>query len=117
MNAVLSRRMAYAALREWYQANESKLLEKGGDPEGEYTRSSIALIRALPKSESVSEAEISAVFHHVLTMYLEWAYIESDGVMAMHEYAQIGAKKSSSQLTDAEKDELKQSRLFPYLGL
>lgn len=113
MSDRLSRQDAYAAIRVWYQANTDKL----HDPDSEYGRASLALIRALPAPEIASEAEISAVFKHIVSMYLEWGYCHSDGRMEMHEYVRRSIGTRWNEITEEELEQLRASRLFPYLRL
>lgn len=110
MNGQISAEEAYRKIRAWYQANVQKVEERGD----EYGEKSARLIRALPPVEAASRAEIQAVFMHVMTMYLEWAYVESDGEHQMHEYVRM-AVGGDFYLSDSQKEELISSRLWPYL--
>lgn len=107
----------YTAIYNWYKRNENNI--RGGDED--YKQASQRLIRALPPPTSVSDVEMKAVFHEILTMYLEWAYGETDGNMAMNEYAKKALsplpEDERMRLSDLEIKALQKSRIWPYIRL
>jgi hypothetical protein len=110
MAACMDELEAYNRIRTWYQAN-LQLLEGRAD---DYAIKSARLIRALPSTEKVTRAEIQAVFMHVITMYLEWGFGQSDGNLKMNEYVKM-AVGPNFYLSDEQIEELKTSRLWPFL--
>lgn len=105
----MSDKEAYSRIRSWYIAHQHQLPR----PLDDYGKRSLSLILALPPTDKTNRIERKAVFGHVLTMFLEWGYNESDGVMTMSEYAKA-AIGSDYALTDQEKKQLRKSRLWPY---
>ena len=102
--------LAYARIRDWYRANIDKI-EVRGDA---YAEKAAKFIRALPPVESATPVEMQAVFMHVMTMYLEWGYGETDGFYKMSEYVRMTVG-SDFYLSDEQIGELRKSRLWPYL--
>jgi hypothetical protein len=104
----------YTKIREWYKKNVDTISSR----EGDYAQRSARLIRALPSADAVSELEIRAIFQEVISGLLEWAYHEYDGHFKMASYAS-GAIESAGLprwLSKAEQEELRESRLWPYLS-
>jgi len=105
---------AYARICDWYTRHVDDI--PSHDPS--YQQRSAALIRALPSPEEISDLEIRAVFEEVLSGFLEWAYVESDGEFEMGAYAK-GALRCAGhpdRLSDSEREKLIQSPLWRYLG-
>ena len=104
---------AYDRIRRWYQANVDKVSSHDAD----YRHRSIALIRALPPSDSISPLEIRAVFEEVLTGLLEWGYRLSDLEFTMAEYAKAALEAAGLPIYLSEDDEgeLRKSALWPLL--
>lgn len=105
-------RNEYSKLRDWYQLNVDKL-----DGDNDYSRRSRKLIKILPKPEQATDLEVRAIFQEVLLGLLEWAYIQSDGERAMHEYASSALSEGGFEryLNEDETNQLRKSRLWPYL--
>lgn len=104
---------AYAKIRDWYQRNVQKAIDRGDD----YGRRSAALINALPAASATTDLEKRAIFGEVLASLLEWAYVESDGEYKMYAYAK-GALQTLGidyQLSAEEIADLRKSRLWPFL--
>ncbi len=59
---------------------------------------------------------MQAVFMHVMTMYLEWGYTATDGEHQMHEYVKMAVGRDFYP-SDAQKEELTRSPLWPYLQI
>lgn len=105
-------RNEYSKLRDWYQLNVEQI---GGDDD--YPARSRRLIKILPKPEQATDLEVRAIFQEVLMGLLEWAYVESDGESAMNEYASeaLSAGGFERYLNEDETNQLRKSRLWPYL--
>lgn len=104
---------AYSKIREWYQRNVQRVIDRGD----EYGRQSAALINALPATSATTDLEKQAIFGEVIASLLEWAYHESDGEYKMYAYAK-GALQTAGidySLSDSEIAELRKSRLWPFL--
>jgi len=108
---------AYENIRQWYAKNIALLQKPSGT--GEYEKKSEALIEALPPAAQLTDLEIRAVLGEVIYGNLEWAYHKSDGHFKMAAYAH-GALESAGlkwSLSDAERQQLKSSRLWPHLSI
>ena len=111
----ISLAQAYEHIVRWYSENLSLLRQRTAD--GEYAGKSDALIKALPPASGLTDLEIRAVLGEVIYGNLEWAYHETDGQYKMAAYAH-GALEAAGlgwSLSEAERQELKDSKLWPYL--
>lgn len=118
--AQLSVADCYDALRTWYRGNiDAALLEAGQHSSSEYMDRSAKLIRALPPSSSMSDLEIRRVVDEVIQNKLEWGYWREDSQAYMISYARAilaNLNVEWGQYSEAEKQRLQFSRLWPYFN-
>lgn len=122
-------REAYTKIRQWYMDNVFKFLNrpdeeietKGFKIVGDFSahaRACLDLVNNLPEQHELSDIEIRAVLAEVIAGKLEWAYHQSDGdyKMAAYAYAALEQANLPIFLSEAEKRELKKSRIYPFLS-
>ncbi len=111
----ISLKEAYGKIRYWYQDNIDFLLQR----DDEYSQKSLMLVKALPSANAVTNQEIRAVLVEVISGLLEWAYHQSDDNYKMAAYAHAALESSGMKLQSSknEIEQLKKSRLWPYLSL
>jgi imidazolonepropionase-like amidohydrolase len=75
------------------------------------------LVDNLPDQSELSDIEIRAVLVEVISGKLEWAYHQSDGDYKMAAYAHAALEQAGlpTFLSEAEKRELRGSRIYPFL--
>jgi hypothetical protein len=107
---------AYTSVRRWYLANMQILKE---NPRGSDCVKLEALVHALPPVSRVTGLEIRAVLGEILYGNLEWAYHRSDGNYKMGAYAHagLGFDCMRNGFDMDEMQELKASRIWPYLSI
>ena len=121
---------AYTAIRNWYQSNVSliesimgefreKRLLLGGSLDTfdrDHSRR-LALIRALPPTDEVSDLECRAVFDEVIGGVLECGIGQSDGPYKMAAYVRAAMGRGGHAfLGEKERAALRASKLWPYLS-
>jgi len=121
-------REAYTKIRQWYRVNVPKFLDRPAKEieTGEFkivrdfsasAKACFDLVDNLPYQSELSDIEIRAVLVEVISGKLEWAYHQSDGDYKMAAYAHAALEQAGlpTFLSEAEKRELRGSRIYPFL--
>jgi hypothetical protein len=121
-------REAYTKIRQWYRVNVPKFLDRPAKEieTGEFkivrdfsasAKACFDLVDNLPDQSELSDIEIRAVLVEVISGKLEWAYHQSDGDYKMAAYAHAALEQAGlpTFLSEAEKCELRGSRIYPFL--
>jgi len=121
-------REAYTKIRQWYRVNVPKFLDRPAKEieTGEFkivrdfstsAKACFDLVDNLPDQSELSDIEIRAVLVEVISGKLEWAYHQSDGDYKMAAYAHAALEQAGlpTFLSEAEKRELRGSRIYPFL--
>jgi hypothetical protein len=121
-------REAYTKIRQWYRVNVPKFLDRPAREieTGEFkivrdfsasAKACFDLVDNLPDQSELSDIEIRAVLVEVISGKLEWAYHQSDGDYKMAAYAHAALEQAGlpTFLSEAEKRELRGSRIYPFL--
>jgi len=121
-------REAYTKIRQWYRVNMPKFLDRPAKEieTGEFkivrdfsasAKACFDLVDNLPDQSELSDIEIRAVLVEVISGKLEWAYHQSDGDYKMAAYAHAALEQAGlpTFLSEAEKRELRGSRIYPFL--
>lgn len=104
---------AYVQIVAWYRSIAAfQRLQRFDDP-----APNKALINALPAPDIVSRVELKAIFREVISGKMEFGYHEHDGQFKMAAYAFAGLKEFDNTyiLNDADRRELRRSRIANYL--
>jgi hypothetical protein len=106
----ISLEKAYSKIRKWYKANIDMVRSRNDD----YGDRSVMLIEALPEANMLTDLEIRAVLGEVIYGRLEWAYHQDDGDFKMAAYSHAALDKAgiSWNLSDEDKEQLKNSTLW-----
>jgi hypothetical protein len=121
-------REAYTKIRQWYRVNVPKFLDRPAKEieTGKFkivrdfsasAKACFDLVDNLPDQSELSDIEIRAVLVEVISGKLEWAYHQSDGDYKMAAYAHAALEQAGlpTFLSEAEKRELRGSRIYPFL--
>lgn len=122
-------REAYTKIRQWYRNNVPKFLNQPAQEIeiagfkivrdfSTHAKACLDLVDNLPEQHELSDLEIRAVLAEVIAGKLEWAYHQSDGDYKMAAYAHAALEQAGLPmfLSEAEKGELRNSRIYPFLS-
>ncbi|MEM4204188.1 MAG: hypothetical protein QXS54_08980 [Candidatus Methanomethylicaceae archaeon] len=122
-------REAYTKIRQWYRHNVSKFINQSAQEIeiagfkivrdfSAHAKACLDLVDNLPEQHELSDLEIRAILAEVIAGKLEWAYHQSDGDYKMAAYAHAAIEQAGLPifLSEAEKGELRNSKLYSFLS-
>lgn len=105
--AGLSCEEVYRRIYGWHRRNGLSRLQERYGREDEYARKYGELLAKLPEPGKASRADMAAVFRHVISDLMEWAYHEkAEHGIKMDAYAHHAAKRFFSGLEGLHKESL-----------